>query len=244
MILCGNCGREVESGQNFCPYCASQLSPPGSAEVAAEALGGAGAMEPSSRGRSRYLEEEDLAPADAAPLSSFDERRGETDKSQRKLFLVVGLVSAVVLAGLALLFTTEAGRSLLPSSGGAAQERLEGALRPGSPGFDEALGRLMVDFNADEDATTSPRPVGDIVISMKPTIRNFTGRAINGLELRATGRDIEGAVVKERNFVVIPTRQPELEPNKTFSPNLLLEGVTRSTMPASLRVEIVAVRFK
>lgn len=238
MTRCANCGRDVEDGHNFCPYCARPLA--GLEEDDAPA---ATALEPSAHGRGRYLEDSDLAPPVAIPLSSFDERRGETDKSQRKLFLVVGLVSAVVLGGLALLFSTKAGRALLPASGGAA-ERLEGAHRPGSPEFEQALARLFLDFNADQDATTSPRPIGDIVISMKPTIRNFTGRTINGLELRAAGLDINGQVVKERTFTVIPNRQPALEPNKTFTPSLLLEGVAESTMPASLRVDIVAVRFK
>lgn len=240
MIRCSNCGKEAEAGQNFCPYCAQPLADAEAREWDAPA----GALQPSARGRGRFLQQEDLEPPSVVPLSSFDERRGETDKSQRKLFLIVGAASAVVLAGLILLFSTEAGRSLLPSSGASRTERLEGALRPGSTEFDQALGRIFLDFTPDEDATTSPRPIGDTVVQMKPTIRNFTGRTINGLELRAAGYDIGGQVVKERTFVVIPTRQAELEPNKTFSPSLLLEGISQNTMPASLKVEITGVRFK
>jgi hypothetical protein len=101
-----------------------------------------------------------------------------------------------------------------------------------------------VDFNADDDATTAGRPIGDTVITMRPTIRNFTNRTLNGLELRAAGYDISGRVVKGRNFVIIPGRQSELEPNKTMSPSLVLEGVKQGEMPASLRVEVTAFRFK
>jgi hypothetical protein len=241
---CSKCGKEVDAGQNFCPYCAEPLTADGREQLE-QAARSAGAMQPSGQERERFLRDSDLEPPSVVPLSSFEERRGETEKSQRKLFIVVGAASAVVLAGLVLLFSTAAGESLMQRLTGAPPaDRLEGAARAGTPEFDQNVQKIFVDFNADDDATTAARPIGDTVISMKPTIRNFTNRTINGLELRAAGYDASGQVVKGRNFVIIPGRQNELEPNKTMSPSLVLEGIKQGEMPASLRVEVTAFRFK
>ena len=244
MTRCSKCEREVDAGQNFCPYCAEPLTDAGREQLE-QAARASGAMQTAGQGRERFLRDSDLEPPSVVPLSSFDERRGETEKSQRKLFIVVGAASAVVLAGLILLFSTAAGKSLMERLTGAPPaNRLEGAARAGSPEFDQNVQKIFVDFNADDDATTAARPIGDTVITMRPTLRNFTNRTINALELRAAGYDVAGQVVKGRNFVIIPGRQNELEPNKTMSPSLVLEGIKQGEMPASLRVEVTAFRFK
>ena len=244
MTRCSKCGKEVDAGQNFCPYCAEPLTDAGREQLE-RAARSAGAMQPAGQERERFLRDSDLEPPSVVPLSSFEERRGETEKSQRKLFVVVGAASAVVLAALVLLFTTAAGKSLMQRLTGAPPaDRLEGAARAGSPEFDQNVQKIFVDFYADNDASYAPRPIGDTIITMKPTIRNFTNRTLNGLELRAAGYDASGQVVKARNFVIIPGRQSELEPNKTMSPSLVIEGIRQGEMPASLRVEVTAFRFK
>ena len=244
MTRCSKCGKEVDAGQNFCPYCAEPLTAAGREQLE-QAARSAGAMQPSGQEREHFLRDSDLEPPSVVPLSSFEERRGETEKSQRKLFVVVGAASAVVLAGLVLLFTTAAGKSLLQRLTGAPPaDRLEGAARAGSPEFDQNVQKIFVDFYADNDASYAPRPIGDTVITMKPTIRNFTNRTLGGLELRAAGYDLAGQVVRERTFVVIPGRQNELDANKTMSPSLVIEGVRQDQMPASLRIEVTAFRFK
>jgi hypothetical protein len=242
--VCGNCGKEVEAGQKFCPYCAQPLG--GVAEEEKESAPSAAALQRTAEGRSQFLSNKDLEPPSVVPLSSFDESKGEESKSQRKLFIIVGAATIVVLGALALLFSTNAGRSFLQSFNPPAQEeRLEGALRPGSPEFDEAMQRIRLDFIAnDQDATTSERAIGDKIVTMKPTIRNFTNRTINGIELRARAYDLEKNVLKERTYVVIPKRQSELAPNNTYSPELLLEGFKQSDFIADLSVEITGLKFK
>ena len=243
MSVCSNCGKEFETGQKFCPYCARPVS-----DVADEGKGNTPpvtALQQAAEGGGRFLSQKDLAPASTVPLSSFGESKGEESKSQRKLFIIVGAATVVVLGALALLFSTNAGRSFLQSFNPPAQaERLEGAIRPGSPEFDEAMQRIRLDFVADNHAHTADRAIGDKIATMEPTIRNFTNRTINGIELRAVAYDIEKNVLKERTYVVIPKRQPELAPNKTYSPELLLEGFKQSDFIADLSVEITGLKFK
>lgn len=245
MKVCANCGKEVEEGQRFCPYCAKPITPATSAgEAAANAPEGS-YLQASAKGRERYLQEEDLEPPAAVPLSSFDERKQEGAKSQRSLFLIVGAASALVLVALALLFSTDAGRSFMGRFNPPAQEeRLEGAIRPGSPEFDEAMRPIRLDFNPDENAVESARAIGDKIFALEPTIRNLGNRTVNGLELQASALDLNGGVMKQRTFIVIPKRQAELEPFKTYKPNLLLEGFKQNDFVANLRVEITGIRFK
>lgn len=249
MTHCDNCGKEVEAGQNFCPYCAQPLAADTAGaharRDAASSPPPAGAMQPAREGRDRFLRDEDLEPPSVVPLSSFEDREDESGKSQRKLFLVVGAASVVLLAALAVLFSTNAGRSLMQrATGGPRVDRLEGAVRQGSPEFEQFRDRVFVDFDPDSDAFQSKRPIGDLVVQMKPTVRNFTGRTLSGLELRAAGLDLSGEVVKERTFVVIPGRQSELEPNKTMSPSLLIEGIRQDATLANLRIEVTGFKFK
>jgi hypothetical protein len=160
----------------------------------------------------------------------------EKDTTRRTIFIIVALGSALLVAGLVYLATRPATRT--------GEQRLQGALRPDSKEFEPFRERLLVEFNADEDATQSERPLGDVVIRMEPVVRNFTGRTINGLELHAVGLDLSGNVVKERYVVAVPTSQPELATNKTLDVPIIFEGIKKDNVPASLKVELSGVRFK
>ena len=110
--------------------------------------------------------------------------------------------------------------------------------------FDQIRERIIVDFDPDERALVNERALGDVVINLRPVIRNFTGRTITGLELKAIAVDLANQPVKERTVVPIPNQLSELEPNKTFSPSILLEGIRQDNRPANLRIELTGVRFK
>jgi hypothetical protein len=162
----------------------------------------------------------------------------EADGSRRKIFAVVALITVIVVGGAVYLFLRHA--SSIPGG----QARLEGALRPGMPEFDQYRDRIFIDFNPDENATESTRPLGDIVMTIRPTVRNFTGRTITGLELRATVVDLAGQPVKERTVVPIPGRQAELEPNKTMQVTILMEGFKKEDERANIHIEVTGMKFK
>ncbi len=169
-------------------------------------------------------------------MSQSEKSLEEKDTSRRTIFIIGALGSALLVAGLVYLATRPAART--------GEARLEGAMRPDSQEFAPFRERLLVEFNADENATQAARPLGDVVIQMNPTVRNFTGRTIDGLELHAIGLDLSGNVVKERYIIAVPTRQPELAPNKTLTVPITFEGIKKDNVPASLKVELSGVKFK
>lgn len=162
----------------------------------------------------------------------------EVDTTRRKVFIIVAVITLVLLAGLIFWMTRP-----VPNAG--QQPRLEGALRAGSPEFEQYRQRIVIDFNPDLHATEAPRPLGDIVMQMRPTIRNFTGRTINGLELHAAVVDLENKPIKERTVVwPLPNRQAELEPNKVMEVPIVMEGFRKEDVRANIKIELTGIRFK
>lgn len=162
----------------------------------------------------------------------------EADTTRRNIFIGVALVSALLIAGVVYLVTRPGSQGVEP--------RLENALRAGSPEFDQYRERIVIDFDPEENATTGVRALGDLVVNMKPTIRNFTGRTITGLELHAAAIDLENKLMKERTVIAIPRAgvPAELAPNKTLDVPIMLEGMSKDILPANLRIELTAIRFK
>ena len=168
-------------------------------------------------------------PPRSVPMSSFGERREEPDKSRMMIYGALAVVGLLLLGGLAYLATRPTQKP--------GEEKLAGAVRPGEP--DYPGGRLVVDFDPDENATIGANALGNHVVTMKPTVRNFTGRTVNGLEFRASGLDLKGNVIRERTYVT----EEEIEANKTASPAI---GVNfpSDNRPAQLKLELTGVRFK
>jgi hypothetical protein len=162
----------------------------------------------------------------------------ELDASRRKIFIGAAIVSALLIAAL-VFWATRSG-----TSGAGQQPRLEGAIRADSPEFAKIRELLVVDFSPDDHALESTRAVGDIVINMTPTVRNFTGRTVNGLELQATVVDPVGNAIQQRTIIPIPNRQPELEHNKVLEVPIRMEGFKKDDVRANIRVELTGVKFK
>lgn len=209
MTRCKNCGGEVEEGRSFCPHCGEAVA---AGVESAGARGAVAAMSPP-----------------APPMAGFGRRPEEADKSRRVIYIAVAVVAALLVAGVAYL----AGRP----SARPGEERLEGAVRPGSPDF--PLDKLLVDFDPNEHALIGPTALGPWAVTMKPVVRNFTGRTVSGLEFRAVGVDVRGQTIRERTYV----SRDEIEPNKTFTPSIGL-NFPQDNKPADLKLELTGVRFK
>ena len=115
-------------------------------------------------------------------------------------------------------------------------------LRAGSPEFDELSKKITI---TDKDALESPRPIGDIVMTLQGTVRNFTGRTLTGLEIRGVVVDITGKPIKERAFTVLPrdTRQ-ELENNQTMPVSIVIEGFSKNDPRANFDLQVTGLRVK
>jgi hypothetical protein len=157
------------------------------------------------------------------------------DKSSRTIVIAVALVAAVLIGGLFYLLMRKSMRDTPPL-------RVENAIRAGSPDFEKYQKLIALDT---PEADESPRALGDIVMTLHTTARNFTGRTITGLEVRAAVVDHQNQPVKERTIVVIPLPDREqLESNKTMFVGVRLEGMTESDDRANIKMEVVAFRFK
>jgi len=157
------------------------------------------------------------------------------DKSARTIIIVVALVAAVLIGGVFYVLMRKSMRDTPPL-------RLENAIRAGSPDFEKYKKLIALD---DPEADESPRALGDIVMTLHTTARNFTGRTITGLEVRAAVVDHQNQPVKERTVVVIPLADRDsLDSNKTMFVGVRLEGMTESDDRANIRMEVTAFRFK
>ena len=171
-------------------------------------------------------------------MSMTEANRNETESTRRTIYIIVGVVSLLLIAGLIYLITrpTPAGRS-------AGEERLEGAgvLREGTPEFQQAMQNIRMD---DPEATEARRALGDIVMDLRTTVRNFSGRTVNGLEIYAAVLDMQKKPVKSRTIIWIPGHAPDLENNKTTNVHVGIEGFKESDDRASLQMRITAIRFQ
>ena|SRR5947209_8226808 len=159
--------------------------------------------------------------------------------TRRKVFIVVGLLTALIVAGM--IFW-----AMRPhvANNSSVEPRLEGAVRAGAPEFEQLRQYIKVDFIPDEDATESTRPLGDIVMEMRPKVRNFTGRTLTGLELQATIVDLDNKPIQTHTVIAIPRLQPELEPNKVLEVPIRMEGFKKTDVRANIRIEVTGVKVK
>lgn len=164
------------------------------------------------------------------------DRRVEASESNRTLIIGVAIVAAIVIAAVFYVLMR------ISSGGNTTPDSLQGAIRAGSPQFEEYKSKIVLDA---PEAQEAKRALGDVWMSLSTVARNFTGKTLNGLEIRAAVVDYEGKPVKERTVVVIPTRQnPELAPNKTLPVTIALDGMKDTDARANIRMEVVGFRFK
>lgn len=164
------------------------------------------------------------------------ERRPETSNESRRTLIIGVAVAAAVVIALFFYVLLRAG-----SDRGSAEPTLQGAIRQGSPEFEQNKARIFLD---DPEAEEAKRALGDTVMSLHTTVRNLTGRVLDGLEIRAAVVDHQGKAVKERTVVVVPTRQPELGPNKTMQVQVMLEGMSDADDRANIKMEVTGFKFK
>ena len=150
-------------------------------------------------------------------MARSDRQPAAGDDSRQKVVIVVAIVAAVAI-GILFYFLLRA------TGGGGLQPTLQGAIRPGSPEFAEYQSKIVLD---PPEADEARRPLGDIVMTLRSTVRNFTGKTLSGLEVKGTVVDHQGQPVKEKTVVAVPSdRQPELGPNKTMTAVVVLGSDT------------------
>ena len=151
------------------------------------------------------------------------------------------LLAAVITTLLALATVGVMHLSLTkPSVSPAVEPRLEGALTPGMPGFEQLREKIVVEQLV---ATEAPRQLGDLAVEVRATVRNNTDRALSGLEMRGAVLGAQGSALRERTVVVVPARQTALEPGEAIGVRILLEGISPEAERAGALMEVSSVRF-
>jgi hypothetical protein len=161
------------------------------------------------------------------------------DKSRRTVIIVVAVIAAVFIGGFFYLL-------LRKSVASSPAPTLQGAIRPGSPDWDRYAKLIVLDDPGDcpEEgsrfcAYESKRTLGDIQMTLRATVRNFTGRTITGLEVYAAVVDHQDQAVKQRTRIVVPTTSmAELLPNKTTPISVVLDGLTDEDDRANVKMQV------
>jgi hypothetical protein len=183
----------------------------------------------------------DPPPTEVLPASFTESTLSKREGSRNIPFIVAGVIAVLIIAGLFIYLKT---RPAPAPYTGPPQQHLEVAIRPGSPEFEQIKERLVVD---EPEATEGGRVAGDIVMTLTTTVRNFTGRTITGLEMRAAVVDLSNKPIKERYVIVIPNAAKsltELENNKTLPVSITIEGFSKSDVRANIQMEVAGVKFK
>ena len=162
-----------------------------------------------------------------------------TAKSESRVIIIgVAVIAALVIAVLFYFLMRATG-------GGTVTPTLQGAIRSGSPEFDQYREQIVLD---DPEATEARRPLGDIVMTLQTTVRNLTGKTLSGVEIRGAVVDHQNQPVKQRTIVIIPSLVPggpvELAANKTVVARVVLDGMTETDDRANIKMEITAFKFK
>ena len=158
----------------------------------------------------------------------------DSDDSRRTVIIVVAVIAAIGIAALFYLL-------MRASGGGTVEPTLEGAIRAGSPEFEQYASKIVVDK---PEAYESKRALGDIVMNLQSIVHNFSGRTLTGLEIKGVVVDHQGKPVNQRAVVVIPTRQPELDNNRSMAVRVMLEGMTEKDDRADIQMEVTGFKFK
>jgi len=162
------------------------------------------------------------------------------NRSRRVIFTIAGLVAVLLIVGLIIYLKTRP--EPRPATAVPLNQTLEGGIREGSPEFNQYRELIKLD---ELDAFEADSVGAGIQMDLVGTIRNFTGRTINGLEMKGTVVDIEDNPIKERTMIIIPSGSlPELENNKVARVKVTIPGFTKSDGRANYRLEVTAFKFK
>ncbi|HKR61651.1 MAG TPA: hypothetical protein VJS64_18335 [Pyrinomonadaceae bacterium] len=149
------------------------------------------------------------------------------------LAAVITTIIALVAAGLHYVAMTQPANSY-------SGPRLVSALRPGEPEFEQVREQIEI---AQLLGIEQVHPFNSLAVDLTATVRNNTGRTINGLEMRGAIVDSQNSTLRERTVMVIPARQTALEPGEAIGVRVLLESINKDSERADMVLEVTGVRF-
>ncbi len=118
--------------------------------------------------------------------------------------------------------------------------RLSGALRAGQPEFEQVREQIEI---AELLAIEQVHPFNRPAVGVTATVRNNTGRTINGLEMRGAIVNAQNSTLRERTVMVIPERQTALEPSEAIGVRVLLEDIGKDYERGNMVLEVTGRPF-
>ena len=104
-------------------------------------------------------------------MAANEKRREAPEESRNTIIIIVAIGAAIVVGLFVLLLLRSA------SERPGAEPTLQGASRTGSPQWDQYIQNIKLD---EPEAEEAKRALGDIVMSLHTTVRNLTGKTLNG----------------------------------------------------------------
>ena len=156
------------------------------------------------------------------------------EKPRRTLIIIVAVIAAVLIGGFFYFL-------MRSTTAPGPAPTLQGAIRTGAPEWDQYKSKILVDVPEATQATTA---LGGFQMTLETTVRNFTGRTITGLEMRAAVLNSQGLAIKDRTMVVIPSRQPELLPTRTMHVTISIPGLKESDDRKALWMEVTGFKLQ
>lgn len=168
-------------------------------------------------------------------MATSERQIPDADDSRRKIIIIVAVIAAVAIAALFYLLMRTVGTN-------TQEPTLQGAVRAGSPEFEQYQSRIVLDA---PEAEQMQQALGGIVMDLQSIAHNFTGRTLTGLEVKATVVDHQDKPVKERTLVVLPNaQQSDLEQNRAMLVRVRIEGFTDKDDRANIKMVVTGFRFK
>lgn len=166
--------------------------------------------------------------------------RGPMLIAEPELRWPIVLLAAAITALLAILTAGLYYVAMAKSDTPYPEVRLEGALQPGQPEFEEFRPHIAIEQVV---GTEKVHPFDTMAVAMTATVRNNTGRNISGLELRGAILDRTNSNVRERIVLVIPRQQKILESGEAINTRILIDRIDKESDRAHLVLEVTAIRF-
>lgn len=150
---------------------------------------------------------------------------------------MAGAIAVVLLLAVAIILVREFNRPVSL----AKETRLEGALRAGTPEFDQNQPLILVTRVM---ARPLVRLLGDASVEITATVQNTTARRITALEMRGTVVDAGNAPVRERTKIIPLPRNEPFNPGEKIEVMILVEGVKPQPDLSHARMEVTGFRFE
>jgi hypothetical protein len=178
-----------------------------------------------------YLEKQVSNDSDMADLFEQNEEKRGVNKG----LIIGGVIGIIVIAVLSWLVLMK------PPVEEQKAKVLEGAVHEDSPEFPALTKDIII--ATDRDTVESPNAFGTISMFIKGNIYNKGKKVIDGLEVNVAVVDQFNKVLKEKRSLVVPTKQPTLNPGETIAVNLTIDGFDKNDDRANIRWKVTAIRL-